>query len=266
MPRPEVGESRQEFVSRCTAEMLDSGEFDDEDTAESECELIWAQSRSAEGSAMNIVRKVHTDQSSHTDYVLSTGEVDRCNDCIEPGGWLLDNFKTNSVALFNHDRNQIVGRWRNVAVRGDKLTGTLELAEPGTSPLVDTVRALCRQGILRAVSVGFKPLESQPRPDGGVRFMRQELLEASLASVPALPSALAIAKGLGISDDVRRIVFTEGDGAQHERTKRARELRLRSYQLLNDPAYFRYLRKRSPAEAADLERRIRSVGLTPRMR
>jgi phage head maturation protease len=171
------------------------------------------------------------------------------------------------VALFNHDRNQIIGRWSHVAVRGDKLTGTLELAEPGTSPLVDTIRALVRQGILRAVSVGFKSLEQEPRPGGGVRFKRTELLEASLVSVPALPSALAIAKGLGISDATRRLVFTEqSDSAQLERTKRARELRARSYQLLNDPAYFADLRKRNPAAAADLERRLRDAGLTPRIK
>jgi HK97 family phage prohead protease len=264
MPKPEAGESRDEFVSRCIAEMLDSGESDDRDEAEDTCALIWSQSRSAEGRAMKIVRKVHADNNSGMDYVLSDGAVDRMNDCIEPSGWLLENFKKNSVALFNHDRNAIIGRWSHVAVRGDKLVGTLELAEPGTSPLVDTVRALCSQGILRAVSVGFKALASEPRPDGGVRFTRQELLEASLVSVPAHPGALAIAKGLGISDTVRRLVFTESDSAQRERTKRARELRARSYQLLNDPAYFAHLRKRDPAGAADLERRIRAFGLTPR--
>jgi len=266
MPRPQAGESEEDFLDRCVSEMLDSGEFDDRDEAEDQSVLIWSQSRSAEGRAMNIVRKVHTDQSSHMDFVLSTGEVDRMNDCIDPGGWQLDNFRRSPIALFNHDKNQIVGRWRNVAVRGDKLTGTLELAESGTSPLVDTVRALVRQGILRAVSVGFKALASEPRPDGGVRFTRQELLEASLVSIPALPSALAIAKGLGISDDVRRIVFTESDSAQLERTKHARELRLRSYQLLNDPTYFAHLRKRNPAGAADLERRLREYGLTPRVK
>jgi HK97 family phage prohead protease len=230
MPKPRPDEDRASFLERCVEE-LDDGESD-RDELEDQCALIWSQSRSAEGRAMNIVRKVHTDQSSHMDFVLSDGSVDRCNDCIEPGGWLLENFKKNAVALFNHDRNQIVGRWTSVAVRDGKLTGTLVLAEPGTSPLVDTVRALVRQNILRAVSVGFKALASEPRPDGGVRFTRQELLEASLVSVPALPSALAIAKGLGISDDVRRIVFTpQSNSAQRERTKRARELLVRSRKL-----------------------------------
>jgi HK97 family phage prohead protease len=237
MPQPEAGESRDEFVSRCIEEMLESGESEDRDEAEDTCALIWAQSRSAstEGTAMKIVRKVHVDQSSHMDFVLSDGSVDRCNDCIEPGGWILSNFEKNSVALFNHDKNQIIGRWSRVAVRGDKLTGTLELAEPGTSPLVDTVRALCRQGILRAVSVGFKSLQSEPRPGGGVRYTRQELLEASLVSVPAHPGALAIAKSLNISDDARRLVFTpQSDSAQLERTKRARELRVRSLKLVEE--------------------------------
>jgi HK97 family phage prohead protease len=231
MPKPLPNETDAEFMSRCTEE-LEDGESD-RDQLEDQCALIWSQSRSAEGRAMKIVRKVHVDQSSHMDYVLSDGTVDRMNDCIEPSGWVLENFRKNAVALFNHDRNQIIGSWRSVAVRGDKLVGTLELAEPGTSPLVDTVRALCRQGILRAVSVGFKALASEPRANGGTRFTKTELLEASLVSVPAHPGALAIAKGLGISDTVRRLVFTEqSDSAQRERAERAAKSRQRARELI----------------------------------
>jgi HK97 family phage major capsid protein/HK97 family phage prohead protease len=136
------------------------------------------------------------------EFVLSDGAIDRMGDVVEPSGWQLDNFRAHPIALFNHDRDQIIGRWADVRVRGDKLIGRLELAEQGTSPLVDTVRALVRQGILRAVSVGFRGLERKPLTEkassdfGPFRFVKSELLECSLVSIPANPNALAIAKDL----------------------------------------------------------------------
>src|SRR5262245_35286179 len=136
------------------------------------------------------------------EFVLSDASVDRMGDVIDQAGWELGNFKRAPIALFNHDRNQVIGKWADVAVRKGKLTGTLELAEEGTSALVDTIRALVRQGILRAVSVGFRALESEPLNKeadeffGPFRFLRSELLEASLVSVPANPNALALTKEL----------------------------------------------------------------------
>lgn len=64
---------------------------------------------------------------------------------------------------------------------------------------------------MRAVSVGFRPLKAEPidneRPYGPQRYLKQELLETSLVSVPANPAALAVAKGMKISDDVMDMVF-----------------------------------------------------------
>jgi HK97 family phage prohead protease/HK97 family phage major capsid protein len=113
----------------------------------------------------------------------------------------------------NHDRDQIIGKWENVRVEGGKLRGRLELAAEGTSPLVDTMRKLVDQDIMRAVSVGFRPIEQKPLNEdadkyfGPFRFTKQELLECSLVAVPANANALQAAKSLGLSPDVLREVF-----------------------------------------------------------
>ena len=44
---------------------------------------------------------------------------------------------------------------------------------------------------------------------GGVRYLKQELLETSLVSVPANPAALAVAKSLHLSPDTIRMAFGE---------------------------------------------------------
>jgi HK97 family phage prohead protease len=151
-------------------------------------------------------------------FVMSDTSVDRMGDVIEAGGWQLKHFKTHPIALFNHDRDQIIGKWADVRVEGSRLLGRLELAEEGTSPLVDTVRKLVDQGILRAVSVGFKPIEQKPlnadadKYFGPFRFTKSELLECSLVAVPANPNALATAKSLGLSGDLMAEVFRKSAG------------------------------------------------------
>jgi HK97 family phage prohead protease/HK97 family phage major capsid protein len=153
------------------------------------------------------------------EYIMSDGSVDRMGDVIEPAGWQLSNFKSHPIALLNHDRDQIIGKWVDVRVEGQQLLGRLELAAAGTSPLVDTVRALVEQNILRAVSVGFAPKEQKPLDDkadkyfGPFRFTKSELLECSLVAVPANPNALATAKSLGLSSDFLSEVFRKTAGA-----------------------------------------------------
>jgi HK97 family phage major capsid protein/HK97 family phage prohead protease len=133
-------------------------------------------------------------------FVMSDGTVDRTGDVIEQAGWDIEEFKTNPIALFNHDKNQVIGQWADVAVKGGRLVGRLKFAEPGTSALVDTVRSLVAQGILRAVSVGFQPSQKQPLHDkadklfGPFRFTKSRLLECSLVAIPANANALAVAK------------------------------------------------------------------------
>jgi len=157
------------------------------------------------------------------EFVMSDGSIDRMGDVIEPKGWQLEHFKSHPIALFNHDTDQVIGKWANVRVEGGQLRGELELAEAGTSPLVDTIRALVRQNILRAVSVGFRPVEKVPLNDtadkyfGPFRFMKSELLETSLVSVPANPRALSTAKSLGLSSDLVAEIFRKPAMEDHRR-------------------------------------------------
>ena len=144
-------------------------------------------------------------------FVMSDATVDRMGDVIEQSGWVLRNFKANPMALFNHDSDMPIGRWKNVRVEGGQLIGELEFGPEGACPITDKMRAFVAAGMMRAVSVGFRPL-TRPEPIegskvGGVRFKAAELMECSLVSIPANPNALAVAKSLNLSDDVRQLIF-----------------------------------------------------------
>jgi HK97 family phage prohead protease/HK97 family phage major capsid protein len=165
---------------------------------------------------MTLIRKASpstADISGALEFVLSDATVDRYGDSIVASGWDLTSFKKNPIALFAHSHDYPIGTWTNLRVEGEKLIGKLKLAERGTSARIDELIGLVEQGILRAVSVGFMPKKSEPmnpdKPYAGQKYLKQELLETSLVSVPANPSALAIAKSINTSDETISLVFGE---------------------------------------------------------
>lgn len=146
------------------------------------------------------------------EYVLSDGSPDRTGDIIEPAGWQISAF--SPIALFNHQRSDIIGKWDKVRVERNELRGRLSFATPGTSPIVDMARALFEQGLLDTVSVGFRALASEPIDSkdryGPQRFTKTELIEASLVSVPANPRARRIAKQFLSESDYHRLCAASG--------------------------------------------------------
>ena len=158
---------------------------------------------------MGIIKKVEAAEvSGDLTFVLSDGTVDRYGDVVDANGWQLDWFRKNPIALFGHNHDFPIGRWEDVRVEGDRLVAKLKLAAEGTSARIDEIRRLIEQGILKAVSVGFKAVESEPM-GRGIRFIRQELLECSVVGVPANPAALAVAKSLHVSPETMAMAFGE---------------------------------------------------------
>jgi HK97 family phage major capsid protein/HK97 family phage prohead protease len=146
------------------------------------------------------------------EFVLSDRSIDRHGTVIEPGGWDLSAFKKNPIAFFNHNESFPIGVWERIRVDGEKLLGRLKLAEEGTSERIDEIVRLIRQGILKAVSVGFRPLAKPDIIDGVPHYKKQQLLEASVVGVGSNPNALAIARALGISAETQNLVFGEHAG------------------------------------------------------
>ena len=159
-----------------------------------------------------------TAKQSETDpdlYILSDETIDRMGEVISIDGWDLHNFKLNPIALLNHSANAIIGTWRNVRVDGKRLLGNLVMAAKGTSAHVDEVIALREQGILKSVSVGFKAIDRTPLTKdsdpffGPFRYLRQELVEASLVAVPANPNAHQVSRSMGavLPVDIEKQLF-----------------------------------------------------------
>jgi HK97 family phage prohead protease len=136
-------------------------------------------------------------------FVFSDGSVDRMGDTIDTAGWDVKNFLDNPVALWAHDSSSPpIGRASNVGPTGSKLMGDIEFMTADISPFADSIYRMVVAKFVKAVSVGFIPLEysfvnNNERPFG-IDFKEQELLEISLCPVPCNPNALQEAKALGI--------------------------------------------------------------------
>lgn len=162
-----------------------------------------------------ITKKASGQRIAGQKFVLSTEHPDRVGDIVKADGWDLAAFQANPIALYQHMHDAPVGVWKDVRVEQNALIGTLELAAAGTSPLIDTVRSLVTQGIIKAVSVGFRALKSAPVAPGSFArvFQKAELLEVSLVSVPANPHAVAIAKSYGLTDaDIANVFAAPSEG------------------------------------------------------
>lgn len=150
--------------------------------------------------------------------VASDESTDRYGDVIRVDGWDLTAYRKNPIVLFGHSARDPVGT-AEVRISGKQLIADITLAAAGTTPMVDAVRALVDQKILKAVSVGFQPTKEpneikDPETNkwtGGYEWVGQELLENSIVSIPANPNALTLARSF--SPEIRRALFRSASGS-----------------------------------------------------
>ena len=128
--------------------------------------------------------------------VATDATPDRDGDIVEPQGAVLDNFKKNPVCLWQHNAAAPIARCSSIGPVGAQLIAVMDFPPPGTSNLSDECLRLAKAGIVSAVSIGFLPLQWAPLAKGGFRFIRWELLELSLCSVPSNPDALVIGRSM----------------------------------------------------------------------
>lgn len=155
------------------------------------------------------------------EFIMSSDTRDRMGDIVEQD-FSLANFRKNPIALWGHSSGTPIGTWdkirKDAANGGNRTIGRLNLAAPGTSKLIDTLRSLVEQRILKAVSIGFIPKNVEPLDEkdlwAGSRLSGNQLLECSLVSVPANPEAMSLAKSL--DTETRKLLLAEtGDMKQY---------------------------------------------------
>lgn len=217
MPDPCQYDSEAEFHSDCVATRQHEDPEEHIDQSNAACYAIW-RDRDCDKSMSKIYKTGEQAQADPFEFVLSTDSRDRVGDIVKQD-FNLARFKKNPIALWGHSSEMPIGTWDNL--RKDSITvgktvmnrtlGRLNLAEPGTSKLIDFLRSMINQRILKTVSIGFQAKEAnaidEKDPWAGFRLSGCELLECSLVTVPANPEAMSLAKSLDSA--TRALLFAE---------------------------------------------------------
>jgi HK97 family phage prohead protease len=128
--------------------------------------------------------------------IVSTGDVDRAGDIVDPNGIDFTAYRKNPVILYQHDHDEPVARSVEIGLINGRVEALIQFPDPGASEKSDEVYNLIKAGVLNAISIGFIPLEAialDPKePWGAKRYTKSEMLEASVVSVPCNSNALIV--------------------------------------------------------------------------
>lgn len=119
--------------------------------------------------------------------VATTPTPDRMGDIVEPLGV---SFKNPLPLLWQHRSSEPVGTVKFEKPTADGIKFVAELAsieEPGKlKDRVDEAWQSVKAGLVRAVSIGFASIETAYiKGTGGIHFLKSEVLELSLVTIPA---------------------------------------------------------------------------------
>jgi HK97 family phage prohead protease len=182
-------------------------------------------------------------------FIASDESVDRYGDVIAADGWQLKNFRDAPRFLWNHDYNAPIGSVPEIEVKGTRLLARAKFEAKGIfRELSDSLWEMVKAGLLNTVSVGFtvgneKGVDYDYIYDDaervtGYRYLRPELLELSLVTVPANPNAVALGRSLERAGKVSETLLRQAlllDASvreqQSESRRRIQEARVRGNQV-----------------------------------
>ncbi len=131
---------------------------------------------------------------------ITTKDMDRDSEIVEPGGAVLDDYRKNPVVLWAHRYDQLpIGK--NLWIKQDE-RGLIAKTKYAKHEFAQTVYNYRKDEFPLAQSIGFIPMEWEETPIDVKgcrrRYKKWALLEYSDVPVPANPEAvgIAISKGL----------------------------------------------------------------------
>jgi HK97 family phage prohead protease len=131
-------------------------------------------------------------------WTLSTFDLDRFGERIDPAGWDYKRYRDNPVIEWAHRYDiPAIGKIEGLTVDDKGLHGLVIFNDKDYDPFGWSIGQRVKAGVIRAGSVGFRVMEIEiPSKEEGkdgttLIFRKQELLEFSICNVPANPFALA---------------------------------------------------------------------------
>ena len=144
-------------------------------------------------------------------FVLTDDSLDRHSERVLPSGVQLDSFKSNPLMFYNHHRSTRwndadsmkvtpIGIWKDIKKRNNTVIADAYIDEDDEFAV--KIGKKIENGILRAVSIGFKALGLSDDPKDklpgqyGYTITKCEIREASIVDIPANANALMVSKSI----------------------------------------------------------------------
>lgn len=159
--------------------------------------------------SVDITTRAVDEESRSVEVIASTETLDSHGDILEQD-WDLKRYKKNPVVLWHHNIFESgpwsfggavrpedllpIGKAENVKVTDGQLEARLVFASAELNPLADKIFRMFKEGMLKAVSVGFKPGKITEELKDGRKVYRlgdNELREISVVPIPSNPDAVA---------------------------------------------------------------------------
>ena len=114
--------------------------------------------------------------------VASTPNTDRDGDIVDPKG---AKFSLPFPLLSQHNHDTPIGRVTSAKATDAGIEITAQIAKGSGLGYVEKSWKQIAAGLVRGLSIGFRPLRAEPIKSGGRRFTSYEILELSAVTVPA---------------------------------------------------------------------------------
>jgi len=131
-------------------------------------------------------------------WTLSTFDLDRYGERIDPQGWDFKRYMDNPVVEWAHRYDiPAIAKIESLSIDDEGLHGLVIFNDKSYDSFGWSIGERVKAGVIRAGSVGFRvmeieiPSKEESRDGTSLIFRKQELLEFSICNVPANPFALA---------------------------------------------------------------------------
>ena len=162
--------------------------------------------------------------------IASTPSPDRDGDEVMPLG---AKFTLPFPLLAQHDHSQPVGSVIEAKASSEGIFITAQLAKESGLEYVEATWKQLKAGLLRGLSIGFRPTKSAPGAKG-MKFLEYDLFELSLVTIPANAQAgIATVKEYANAPEVSDEQLFDAEAYKHDVLNRAAAAISKSQSILN---------------------------------
>lgn len=123
-------------------------------------------------------------------WILSDESLNSHGLVIKTNGIDIERFKENPVMLFNHDINQVIGKWTNIQKIDDKLVAEPEFDEE--DPNAKMVARKIEKKLINGCSIGILVEEALPDENMNIVVLKSKLKECSITPLPSNENAVKL--------------------------------------------------------------------------